>query len=61
MREAVSTGRWHYTADQCQSLTAILQERLTEHQSDIDANMAFDTGLEGGVDSSEENLGWQLS
>ena len=29
--EAVSSGRWHYTADQCQCFLAILQERLSEH------------------------------
>ena len=31
--EAVSSGRWHYSAEQCRDLIAVLNERLEENQS----------------------------
>ena len=59
--EAVSSGRWHCSAEQCRDLIADLNEKLEEHQSICEANLAHGDldaplGLEGGLDS-EESLG----
>ena len=37
--EAVSSGRWHYTADHCRSLISVLNERLAEHQGTAACNL----------------------
>ena len=59
--EAVSSGRWHYSAEQCRDLIAVLNDRLEEHQSIYEANLAhgdYDEtrSIEGGPDS-EVSLG----
>ena len=51
--EAVSSGRWHCSAEQCRDLIAVLNDRLEEHQSIYEANLAhgdYDVtrGIEGG-------------
>ena len=78
--EAVSAGRWHYTADQCKSLISILQERMEEACSGEPYVVSFfdefvyaralrshstsqfpeRRGLDGGLDSSVENQGYQM-
>ena len=59
--EAVSSGRWHYSEQDCKDLIAVLRSRLEEHQQIYEANLAhgdYDDirGLEGGPDS-EVSLG----
>ena len=59
--EAVSSGRWHYSEQDCHELIAVLRRRLEEHRETLEANLAhgdFDSngGLEGGLDS-EVSLG----
>ena len=59
--EAVSSGRWHYSEQDCHELIAVLRSRLEEHREAFEANVAhgdFDAngGLEGGLDS-EVSLG----
>ena len=59
--EAVSSGRWHYSEQDCRDLIAVLRSRLEEHQQIYEANLAHgdyvdNRGLEGGPDS-EVSLG----
>ena len=59
--EAVSSGRWHYSEDDCHELIAVLRSRLQEHRDAMEANIAHgdcdaNGGLEGGLDS-EVSLG----
>ena len=54
--EAVSAGRGHDSADQCRSLISVLNERLEDHQSICEANLAHGD-LDGSLHSGEENSG----
>ena len=59
--DAVSSGRWHYSEQDCHELIAVLRSRIQEHRDAYEANIAhgdFDAngGLEGGLDS-EVSLG----
>ena len=54
--EAVSSEQWHYNADQCRSLKKVVKERLEEHQSFLETNLA-NGDLGGNLNSGEDNSG----